>query len=79
MWSEKLAKQVDAITTGNYSLLKNQKKGIAISDYIGDEKTKDGYVKLLGTFGTFIVRDDKGEVTVLSYAQEGVKALLESR
>lgn len=73
LWSEKLAKQVDAITTGNYSLLKNQKKGIAISDYIGDEKTKDGYVKLLGTFGTFIVRDDKGEVTVLSYAQEGVK------
>jgi len=73
LWSEKLAKQVDAITTGNYDLLKNQKPGIPLVDYIGSEKNKEGYTKLLGTYGTFVVRNEKGEISVLSYAQEGIK------
>jgi hypothetical protein len=73
LWSEKLAQQVDAMTTGNYDLLKNHKKGMPLDQYIGNENTKDGFTKLLGTYGTFIVRNEKGEISVLSYAQAGIK------
>ena len=73
LWSEKLAAQVDAITTGDYSILKNQKPGLPLIDYVGSEKTREGYTKLLGTYGTFMVRNERGEVSILSYAQEGIK------
>ena len=73
LWSEKLAQQVDAMTTGNYDLLKGQKPGMPLDQYIGSENTKEGLTKLLGTYGTFIVRNEKGEISVLSYAQAGIK------
>ena len=73
LWSEKLAQQVDAMTTGNYDLLKGHKAGLSLDQYIGSEKTKEGLTKLLGTYGSFIVRNEKGEISVLSYAQAGIK------
>ena len=73
LWSEKLAQQVDAMTTGNYDLLKGQKAGMPLDQYIGSENTREGFTKLLGTYGTFIVRNEKGEISVLSYAQAGIK------
>jgi hypothetical protein len=73
IWSEKLASRVDAITTGNFDLLKNQKPGKPLQEYIPNEKTEQGYQDLLGTFGTFTVRDENGHITILSFAQEGIK------
>tara|TARA_B100000767_G_C19775881_1_gene542566 strand:+ start:4741 stop:6141 length:1401 start_codon:yes stop_codon:yes gene_type:complete len=73
LWSENLANQVDAMTTGNYKALQNKKPGKPLMDYVPDEKTFEGYLDILGTFGTFIVRNERGEVSVLSYAQEGIK------
>lgn len=73
IWSQKLAKRVDAMTTGQLELLKNQKPGKPLITYIPDEKTFEGYKKLLTTFGTFTVRNELGEVSVLSFAQEGIK------
>ena len=74
IWSDNLAAQTDAMITGNYSSLKNLKKGKPLENYIPNDENFEGYVDLLGTFGTFMVRDETGQMSVLSYAQEGIKS-----
>ena len=73
VWSDKLAAQTDAMVTGDYSKLKNLKKGKPLRDVVPSAESFEGFSNLVGTFGTFMVRDEKGQMTVLSYAQEGIK------
>jgi hypothetical protein len=79
IWSDNLAAQTDAMITGNYSSLKNLKKGKPLEKYIPNDENFEGYVDLLGTFGTFMVRDETGQMSVLSYAQEGIKSAASER
>ena len=80
LWSSKLAADVDAMTTGDYSRLQDLKKGKPLQRYIPlfnrefDRKVYkeefDAFESLLGTFGAFMVRNERGEMSVISYAQE---------
>ena len=80
LWSSKLAADVDAMTTGDYSRLQNLKKGKPLQKYIPhfnrqfDRKVYkeefDAFESLLGTFGAFMVRNERGEMSIISYAQE---------
>ena len=80
LWSSKLAADVDAMTTGDYSRLQDLKKGKPLQKYIPhfnrqfDRKVYkeefDAFESLLGTFGAFMVRNERGEMSVISYAQE---------
>ena len=74
IWSDNLAAQTDAMITGDYSTLKNLKKGKPLENYVPNDENFEGYIDLLGTFGTFMVRDETGQMSVLSYAQEGIKS-----
>ena len=80
IWSSKLAADVDAMTTGDYSRLQDLKKGKPLQRYIPHfnrqfdrnlyEDEFSAFESLLGTFGAFMVRNEKGEMSVISYAQE---------
>jgi len=72
IWSEKLLKQADAVTTGNFDLLRGEKPGKPVSRHLPNDKTEAGIKELLGKFGVFTTRDEKGNVFVYSYAQESV-------
>lgn len=82
LWSPKLASDVDAMTTGDYSRLQNLKPGKPLRQYIPyANKTFNtnkydnallAYESLQGTFGAFMVRNEKGEMSVISYAQEKI-------
>ena len=80
IWSSKLAADVDAMTTGDYSRIQDLKKGKPLQRYIPHfnrqfdrnlyEDEFSAFESLLGTFGAFMVRNEKGEMSVISYAQE---------
>ncbi len=68
IWSDSLVKYADAMSSGNYSNLRNLKKGKPLKEYIPTS------TEILGvTFGAFMVRNEKGEMSVLSYSQAGLK------
>jgi len=68
MWSEKLTKYADAMSTGNFSILRNLKKGKPLKEHIPtDQET------LAVTFGAFMVKNEKGEMSVISFSQAGMK------
>lgn len=82
IWSSKLAADVDAMTSGDYSRLQNQKKGVPLVKnipYYNKQYDKEIYRSgmkafeaLQGTFGAFMVRNEVGEMSVISYAQERI-------
>ena len=82
LWSSKLAADVDAMTTGDYSKLQNLKPGKPLRDYIPYVNKKfnksiydsafKAFESLQGTFGAFMVRNERGEMSVISYAQEKI-------
>ena len=69
VWSENFVKYADAMTTGNFSILNNPKK----KKKPLKEQVKKGDA-LMVTFGTFMDRDENGDMAILSYAQSGIKS-----
>ena len=68
IWSENLTKYADAMSTGNFSKLRNLKKGKPLNQYVPkDQET------LSVTFGAFMVKNEKGEMSVISFSQSGMK------
>ena len=68
IWSDNLAKYADAMSTGNFSKLRNLKKGKPLKEYVPtDQET------LAVTFGAFMVKNEKGEMSVISFSQAGMK------
>ena len=55
IWSENLVKYADAMSTGNFSKLRNLKKGKPLKEYVPTDKETLGV-----TFGAFMVKNEKG-------------------
>ena len=68
VWSENFVKYADAMATGNLKVLSNPKK--KRKPLIEQVKKGDS---LMVTFGTFMDRDENGDMAILSYAQSGLK------
>lgn len=77
-WSPGLLRLADAVATNNFKLLKDGKKKPPLKDQIPvdavSKKDFKGYMKLLGSFGTFLMRDENGDLNVVSFAVEGMKS-----
>tara|TARA_Y100000816_G_C26096590_1_gene580459 strand:- start:391 stop:1836 length:1446 start_codon:yes stop_codon:yes gene_type:complete len=77
-WSPGLLRMADAVATNDFKVLKNGKKKSPLKDQIPvnavSEKDFKGYMKLLGSFGTFLMRDENGDLNVVSFAVEGMKS-----
>jgi hypothetical protein len=77
-WSPGLLKLADAVATNDFKVLKDGKKKSPLKDQIPvnavNEKDFKGYMKLLGSFGTFLMRDENGDLNVVSFAVEGMKS-----
>ncbi len=68
VWSENFVKYADAMATGNLRVLNNPKKKKPLRDQV-----KKGN-SLMVTFGTFMDRDENGDLAILSYAQAGMQS-----
>ena len=68
IWSENLVKYADAMSTGNFSKLRNLKKGKPLKEYVPADTETLGV-----TFGAFMVRNEKGEMSIISFSQAGMK------
>ncbi len=64
VWTEKLHAVADAIVTNQWDLIPKGEPGKKIQDHIPDDKRT-----LLTTFGSQLVRDERGEYVLLAYAQ----------
>ena len=77
-WSPGLLRMADAVATNDFKVLKDGKKKSPLKDQIPvnavSEKDFKGYMKLLGSFGTFLMRDENGDLNVVSFAVEGMKS-----
>jgi hypothetical protein len=71
LWSEALQKKADAIATMDKSVLKGSKPGKPLSQQVADLQTEEGARKVFSKFGTFVVKDEYGDLSVISYAQAG--------
>ena len=75
-WSPGLLKMADAIATNDYKVLKSNKKKKPLKDQIPvnafNERDFEGYMKLLGSFGTYLMRDENGDLNVVSFAVQGM-------
>jgi hypothetical protein len=64
VWTRKLHEIADAVITGNYTLIPRGEPGVAIMKHIPqDERT------LISTYGTQMVRNEKGDYVLLAFAQ----------
>ena len=64
VWSRKLHEIADAVITGNYALIPKGQPGFPVDEHIPkDLRTK------LSTYGTQLVRDEKGDYILLAFAQ----------
>lgn len=64
VWTRKLHEIADAVITGNYTLIPSGEPGIAITKHIPqNERT------LVSTYGTQMVRNEKGDYVLLAFAQ----------
>ena len=64
VWTRKLHQIADAVINGNYTLIPKGEPGVPITQHIPqDERT------LLSTYGTQMVRNEKGEYVLLAFAQ----------
>ena len=68
VWSENFVKYADAMATGNFKVLSNPKKK---KKPLKDQVKKGD--SLMVTFGTFMDRDENGDMAILSYAQSALK------
>ena len=68
VWSENFVKYADAMVTGNFKVLSNPKKK---KKPLKDQVKKGD--SLMVTFGTFMDRDENGDMAILSYAQSALK------
>lgn len=68
VWSENFVKYADAMATGNFQVLSNPKKK---KKPLKDQVKKGD--SLMVTFGTFMDRDENGDMAILSYAQSALK------
>ena len=77
-WSPGLLKMADAVATNDFKLLKSNKKKKPLKDQIPinavANKDFNGYMQLLGSFGTFLMRDENGDLNIVSFAVEGMKS-----
>ena len=77
-WSPGSLRMADAIAKNNFKVLKSNKKKRPLKDQIPvnavQEKDFQGYMKLLGSFGTYLMRDENGDLNVVSFAVEGMKS-----
>ena len=77
-WSPGLLKMADAIATNDFKVLKSTKRKQPLKNQIPINAVKDkdfkSYMKLLGSFGTFLMRDENGDLNVVSFAVEGMKS-----
>lgn len=77
-WSPGLLRMADAIATNDFKLLKGGKKKLPLKSQIPvnavSEKDFKGYMRLLGSFGTILMRDENGDLNVVSFAVEGMKS-----
>jgi len=64
VWTEKLHAVADAIVTNQWDLIPKGEPGRKIREHIPSDKRT-----LLTTFGTQLVRDERGEYVLLAYAQ----------
>lgn len=64
VWTRKLHEIADAVITGNYTLIPKGEPGIPVDDHIPKEN-----LTLLSTYGTQMVRNEKGEYVLLAFAQ----------
>lgn len=64
VWTEKLHTVADAIVTNQWDLIPKGEPGKKIQDHIPDDKRT-----LITTYGTQLVRDERGEYVLLAYAQ----------
>ncbi len=64
VWTRKLHEIADAVITGNYALIPKGEPGIPVDDHIPKED-----LTLLSTYGTQMVRNEKGEYVLLAFAQ----------
>ena len=69
VWSENFVKYADAMATGNLKVLSNPKKK---KKPLIDQVKKGN--SLMVTFGTFMDRDENGDMAILSYAQSGLRS-----
>ena len=69
-WNPGYARIVDAIVTGDYSLLED--KTPKPSPAIPDPNTFEGFSQLLGSFGTYYFINENGELELWSFAQSSV-------
>ena len=64
VWTRKLHEIADAVITGNYTLIPRGEPGVAITKHIPqNERT------LVSTYGTQMVRNEKGDYVLLAFAQ----------
>lgn len=64
VWTRKLHEIADAVITGNYVLIPKGEPGLSITEHIPqDERT------LISTYGTQMVRNEKGDYVLLAFAQ----------
>ncbi len=77
-WSPGSLRMADAIATNDFKVLKSNKKKRPLKDQIPinavQEKDFKGYMNLLGSFGTYLMRDENGDLNVVSFAVEGMKS-----
>jgi hypothetical protein len=72
--SPKTMALADAIFSGNFSLAPKGRYGKPLKKLIPNTRTKEGKRKLLGTYGTEMQRDERGEFHLIAYAQAGVRS-----
>lgn len=65
VWTRKLHEIADAVITGNYTLIPRGEPGVPIDKHIPQDE-----LTLLSTYGTQMVRNEKGEYVLLAFAQE---------
>jgi len=65
IWSEKLHAVADAIVTNNWNLVPKKEPGHPLDDHIPSDKRT-----LLTTYGSQLVRDEKGDLVLLAFAQD---------
>jgi len=65
VWTRKLHEIADAVITGNYTLIPKGEPGIPITQHVPQDE-----LTLLSTYGTQMVRNEKGEYVLLAFAQD---------
>ena len=71
LWSEKVQETADAIATGNMKILKDKKSKKPLFEQIPDLYDEEGARKAFSQFGTYSTKNDRGEVSLISWGVAG--------